>query len=124
MMKLIFKLTFRSATIFLTAVILLFAGVLSEISTCTAQDTYRDSWQQPEMVMDTLGIKSGMIIGEAGAGRGYFTFKLAERVGETGKIYANDISRSSLNYLRNRWWTGGAELCLFSDQTRLSNDPV
>jgi ubiquinone/menaquinone biosynthesis C-methylase UbiE len=43
-----------------------------------------------------------MIIGEVGAGHGYFTFKLSERVGETGKIYANDISESALRYLRNR----------------------
>lgn len=41
--------------------------------------------------MDVIGVKAGMVIGEAGAGRGYFTFKLAKRVGDTGIIYANDI---------------------------------
>ena len=35
-----------------------------------------------------------MIMSEAGAGNGYFTFWLSKRVGETGKIYANDIKKS------------------------------
>jgi ubiquinone/menaquinone biosynthesis C-methylase UbiE len=52
--------------------------------------------------MDLVGVKPGMVIGEVGAGHGYFTFKLSQRVGESGKIYANDISRSALRYLRDR----------------------
>ena len=60
----------------------------------------RDAQLQPERVMDAIGIRPGMVIGEAGAGRGYFTFKLARRVGETGKVYANDIDRSALNHVR------------------------
>ncbi|MFC1726609.1 class I SAM-dependent methyltransferase [candidate division KSB1 bacterium] len=62
----------------------------------------RESWQPPGKIMDAVGVKPGMIIGEAGAGTGYFTFPLAERVGEKGKIYANDISRSSLDKLKSR----------------------
>lgn len=69
---------------------------------CESQDYDRDSWQRPEKVMDVIGVKPGMVIGEAGAGRGYFTFKLAKRVGDTGKIYANDISRRALNYIQGR----------------------
>ncbi len=57
----------------------------------------RDTWQQPEKVMDKIGVKPGMVIGEAGAGHGYFTFKLAERVETEGKIYANDISQTALD---------------------------
>lgn len=62
----------------------------------------RDSWQQPERIMDTLDIKAGMVIGEAGAGEGYFTFKLANRVGEQGKIYANDIDEKKLKKIEER----------------------
>lgn len=65
-------------------------------------DDVRDKWHQPEKVMDLVGVRPGMIIGEVGAGHGYFTFKLSQRVGEAGKIYANDISRSALRYLRER----------------------
>lgn len=65
-------------------------------------DDIRDKWHQPEKVMDLAGVRPGMNIGEVGAGHGYFTFKLSQRVGESGKIYANDISRSALKYLRDR----------------------
>jgi ubiquinone/menaquinone biosynthesis C-methylase UbiE len=62
----------------------------------------REEWQPPEQIMDSIGVKPGMVIGEPGAGKGYFTFYLAERVGEKGKVYANDISRSSLNEIEKR----------------------
>jgi ubiquinone/menaquinone biosynthesis C-methylase UbiE len=67
-----------------------------------AQNSQRDSWQQPEKIMDSLGIRPGMVIGEAGAGQGYFTFHLAKRVGETGKVYANDIDRRALRRIEER----------------------
>ena len=67
-----------------------------------AQNSYRDRYQQPEKIMDCLGIYPGMIIGEAGAGEGYFTFKLSKRVGDAGKIYANDIDQDALRTIRNK----------------------
>jgi len=62
----------------------------------------RDTWQQPKKVMDVIGVKEGMVIGIAGAGRGYFTFKMAPRVGSTGMIYANEINERKLNYIKKR----------------------
>jgi len=62
----------------------------------------RDDWQQPEKVMDVIGVRPGMVIGEPGAGRGYFTFKLSKRVGNKGLIYANDISDNVLDDIRDR----------------------
>ena len=62
----------------------------------------RDQWQQPERVMDAIGVKAGMIIGEAGAGRGYFTFKLSGWVGSTGKIYANEIDPHHLETIKQK----------------------
>jgi ubiquinone/menaquinone biosynthesis C-methylase UbiE len=50
--------------------------------------------------MDSLNIKGGMVIGEAGAGEGYFTFKLSKRIGPEGKIYANDIDNDKLETLK------------------------
>jgi ubiquinone/menaquinone biosynthesis C-methylase UbiE len=61
-----------------------------------------DERQPPEKVMDAIGVKPGMIIGEVGAGRGRYTVHLAKRVGKNGKIYANDISEKALDYLRER----------------------
>ena len=71
---------------------------------CPAQNnpSVRDLWQKPEMIMDSLGIRAGMTIGEVGAGNGYFTVKLARRVGETGVIYANDIKRNFIRDMNQR----------------------
>jgi ubiquinone/menaquinone biosynthesis C-methylase UbiE len=62
----------------------------------------RDRIEQPEKVMAATGVKPGMVIGEIGAGHGYFTFWLAKGVGKTGKIYANDIDRSALAAIERR----------------------
>jgi SAM-dependent methyltransferase len=58
--------------------------------------------QPPEKVMDAVGITPGMIIAEIGVGRGRYVVQLAIRVGETGKVYAEDIDAAALRYLENR----------------------
>jgi ubiquinone/menaquinone biosynthesis C-methylase UbiE len=52
-----------------------------------------------ERAMDAVGVAPGMIVAEAGAGDGYFTLPMARRVGAAGAVYANDISRRSLDSL-------------------------
>jgi ubiquinone/menaquinone biosynthesis C-methylase UbiE len=75
--------------------------VLAAVTPAGAQEnSRRDARLQPERVMDAVGIRPGMVVGEAGAGRGYFTFKLARRVGVSGKVYANDIDRAALDHVR------------------------
>jgi ubiquinone/menaquinone biosynthesis C-methylase UbiE len=81
--------------------ILIFIGFFFLCGTILGQSD-REKWQPPEQIMDSIGVKPGMIIGEAGAGRGYFTFPLAKRVGEKGIVYANDISISSLDEIKAR----------------------
>ncbi len=75
---------------------------ITSLAQVFAQNEYRDRYQRPEAIMDTVGVKPGMKIGEAGAGDGYLTFWLSKRVGENGKIYANDISSRSLKRLEER----------------------
>lgn len=69
-----------------------------------AQDTgaQRDLWQQPQEVMDALGIHAGSVVADVGAGEGYFTFHLAARVGPQGKVYAEDIDAAALAKIRRR----------------------
>jgi ubiquinone/menaquinone biosynthesis C-methylase UbiE len=55
-----------------------------------------------ERAMDAIGLGPGMIVGEAGAGDGYFTFLMARRVGAAGIVVANDISARSLRSLAER----------------------
>jgi ubiquinone/menaquinone biosynthesis C-methylase UbiE len=40
-----------------------------------------------------------MVVGEIGAGKGRYSVILANHVGKTGHIYANDIDKESLEYL-------------------------
>jgi predicted methyltransferase len=62
----------------------------------------RDAWEKPQEVMDVLGIKPGSVVADVGAGEGYFTFRLAARVGPTGKVYAEDILKDRLDKIRAR----------------------
>jgi SAM-dependent methyltransferase len=50
--------------------------------------------------LDAMGVRPGMTIGEIGAGSGRVTFALARRVGDRGKVYANDIDAQALAELR------------------------
>jgi len=56
----------------------------------------------PEKVRKTIGVKSGMVIGEIGAGRGRYTVLLADWVGTEGKVFANDIDKNALVFLNER----------------------
>lgn len=58
--------------------------------------------QPPEKIMDAIGLKEGMIIGDIGAGRGRLAVWFAARVAESGKVYANDIDKDALDYIERR----------------------
>ncbi len=63
---------------------------------------HRDEWQQPEKILDAIGIQPGMTVADVGAGKGYFTFRLAECVGPEGKVYATDIDERLLQSIKDR----------------------
>ncbi|MCU0455502.1 MAG: class I SAM-dependent methyltransferase [Bacteroidales bacterium] len=52
--------------------------------------------------MDAIGLKKDMTIADIGAGRGRLTLFFSVRVGETGKVFANEIDESALDYLKER----------------------
>ena len=62
----------------------------------------RDAWQRPEQVMDALGIADGMQVADLGAGGGYFTIRLARRVGPRGVVYAEDVQEAMLDSISRR----------------------
>ena len=66
-------------------------------------------WQMPLRVMDELGIGPGMSVADVGAGIGYFTLMLSEKVEETGKVYASDIDENALAFLNERRKEAGLE---------------
>jgi ubiquinone/menaquinone biosynthesis C-methylase UbiE len=52
--------------------------------------------------MDALGIADGSIVADIGAGAGWFTMRLARRVGPQGLVYAQDVQREMLDATRRR----------------------
>jgi SAM-dependent methyltransferase len=62
----------------------------------------RELEEMPETALNELGIKTAMTVADVGAGVGYFTIRLAKRVGPTGKVYANDVQPEMLTLLRQR----------------------
>jgi len=71
----------------------------------TATDAFppgiqRDTWQRPVKAMDALGIHAGSAVADVGAGGGYFTVRLAARVGVKGKVYAEDLDDTTLLQIR------------------------
>jgi len=62
----------------------------------------RDSWQKPDQVIALLGLREGDQVADLGAGGGYFTFKLAAAVGDTGRVYAVDVDDDMISYLEQR----------------------
>jgi len=62
----------------------------------------RDLWQMPGQIMDALGVADGSVVADLGAGGGWFTIRLARRVGPNGKVYAEDIQRLMLEATRRR----------------------
>src|SRR5437899_9457540 len=60
----------------------------------------REAEEAPDAALDAIGIARGATVADIGAGAGYFTWRLAERVGPTGKVYANDIQPEMLELLR------------------------
>src|SRR5215207_3444476 len=60
----------------------------------------RGAEEEPDKALDAIGIAKGSTIADIGAGAGYFTWRLAERVGPSGKVYGNDIQPKMLELLR------------------------
>jgi predicted methyltransferase len=59
----------------------------------------RDQWGKPDQIMDALGIADGSVVADLGAGSGWFTLRLARRVGPNGMVYAEDIQRQMIEVI-------------------------
>jgi ubiquinone/menaquinone biosynthesis C-methylase UbiE len=62
----------------------------------------REAWQKPDRIMDALGIAEGSFVADLGAGGGWFTIRLARRVGPNGLVYAEDIQRQMIEAIDRR----------------------
>jgi arsenite methyltransferase len=83
------------------AIALLMAGC-AQLKQCAYAGINRDEWQQPQKVIAALKIQPGASVADLGSGGGYFTFRLAEAVGPSGKVYAVDIDRDMVDLIAER----------------------
>jgi SAM-dependent methyltransferase len=67
-----------------------------------SNEAARDEAGEAKFVMDWAGIKLGTTVADIGAGEGYYTIRLAERVGPKGRVLAQDINRGALDRLGER----------------------
>lgn len=69
----------------------------------------RESTQQPEKVLDALRIAPGSTVADIGAGTGYFSLRLARRVGPQGRVLATDIQPQMLAFLKDNMRANGIQ---------------
>ena len=58
--------------------------------------------RSPISIMDALGIGEGSVVADLGAGGGWFTVRLARRVGPNGTVFAQDVQRQMLEAIKRR----------------------
>lgn len=76
---------------------------VSELSSNSfSTEEQRDDRNEANTVMDLANIVPGMTVADIGAGEGYYTVRLAERVGVRGRVLAQDIDREALDRLAQR----------------------
>jgi len=62
----------------------------------------REDEEAPSKALDALELKPGMVVADIGAGSGYYSTRIAKRVGPTGRVYATDIQPGMIALLDRR----------------------
>jgi predicted methyltransferase len=66
----------------------------------SAASESRDQWQRVADIMTALAIDSGSRVADVGAGGGFYTERLAKRVGEQGRVFAVDVDEQAIDRLQ------------------------
>jgi predicted methyltransferase len=93
----------RRVLIGASAVCLTAAVAIVVASACQSSgDETRERWQKVPEIVAALGVRRGSAVADIGAGRGFFTLRLAREVGSDGSVYAVDLDGGDLRRLRER----------------------
>jgi SAM-dependent methyltransferase len=77
-----------------------YAGVMGPGGADWLVRAERQTEEEPDAALDAIGIAKGSTVADIGAGAGYMTWRMAQRVGPKGKVYANDIQPQMIEILR------------------------
>jgi ubiquinone/menaquinone biosynthesis C-methylase UbiE len=78
------------------------AATMSYLAIRWLERADREETEQPEKVLDALTPLEGLTVADVGAGSGYFTVRLARRVGARGVVYATDLQPEMIAFLKER----------------------
>ena len=77
-----------------------FAGVMGPGGADWLVRSEREQEEEPDKALRALEIHQGSVVADIGAGVGYFTWRLADLVGPSGRVYANDIQPEMIQMLK------------------------
>ena len=58
--------------------------------------------EEPDKVLQFMGLKDGDIVADIGCGNGFYTLRLADRIGPRGVVFAVDVQQGMLDQLAER----------------------
>ena len=76
---------------FVTSLVIAAAATCGLLAQSAAQNAADAAW-----LIEVLEVKAGSTVGEIGAGDGEITFAIASAVGESGRVYSNELNKSRL----------------------------
>ncbi len=62
----------------------------------------REAEENPTRAIELLRLEKGMVVADIGAGVGYYSLRMAEVVGPTGKVLATEIQPEMLQIMKRR----------------------
>ena len=59
----------------------------------------RERWEKTSRMLEMVDARPGETVADVGCGSGYFTYKFANMVGPSGKVYATELNKDALSYV-------------------------
>lgn len=76
----------------------------------------RRKWQDPEKILNGIGLNTGSVLFDIGCGEGFFTIPAAKIVGPTGKVYGVDTDDEAVARLKEKAKKDGLNNIVFKVQ--------